>query len=149
MGFANNRNSELRKLLLTEFEHSSENLRKYAKGKGKDYCVMVIREGWNNIAGDCDIDKGRLLIGFFCDVGFFNGSQLNQVRCKNFKTWAFMPKNYTDVTEWFMKEYAEKGMCFEGDSNHEFEINHDTRVCKHCCKTQVRKTKMVEKVWWE
>lgn len=149
MSFQSNRDSALRKLLLTEFEHSSENLRKYAKGKGKDYCVMVIREGWNAVTGECDINKGRLLIGFFGDAGFFNGSQLNQVRCKNFKTWAFMPKPYVDVTEWFMKEYAEKGMCFEGDFNHEFNTDGDTRICKHCGKVEKRKSKMVKKVWWE
>lgn len=144
-----NLNSDLRKLLLTEFEHSSKNLQKYAKGKGKNYCVQVVREAWNNIDGHCEMKDGRLLIGFFDDTGYFCGPDLNQVRCGNFNTWAFMPINYEDVTYWFMKEYSEKGMCFDGDSNHEFEADKDTRTCKHCGKTQTRKTKMVEKVWWE
>lgn len=139
MTLAENRSSPLRKLLLTKFQHSSENLRRYAKGKGKDYCLSVIRE----------IEDDRLLIGYFSDVGFFNGSNLHQVRCGNFKTWAFMPMGYEDVTEWFMDEYEKKGMCFSGDSNHVFKTNGSIRSCIYCGETQVKKEEVVKRVYWE
>lgn len=138
----------LYELLKSEFTHSSANLKKFASKKS-------YLKNHNRILKGSD---GELYIGIN-DDGWLTGARLNSVICGDFKTWAFADKTIAcceDVTEWFINEYKEKGMCAYTDWRHEWDtIEHEqtkdgtTRKCIHCGKEETLHSKMVRKTWWE
>lgn len=135
----------LYELLKSEFPNSSQNLAEFAKKR--DYM-----KNHNRVLKGCN---GDLYIGMN-DDGWLVGAKLIRVACGDFKTWAFASKktfSFEDVTEWFISEYKEKGMCAYTDMRHKWdeycESGDDFRKCKHCEKVEQRMVKMVPKVWWE
>lgn len=137
---------QLYETLRSEFEHSSKNLRKFA-GK-RDYL-----KDYNRILKADDI----LYIGYIDDIGLLCGNRLLQVACANFDTFSYTGiKQVEDVTEWFIKEYKEKGMCAYNDWRHEWDKNEidsklpdgAVRKCLHCGKVETLHSKMVRKTWW-
>ena len=138
----------LHELLKRNFEHSSDNLARFARKKGymnNYYRVLKV--------GD------ELFIGYMTDNNLLSGAKLMRVACGSFETYAFTGiSNPQDVTEWFMSEYESKGMCaYAGDWRHVWlQDCHDeslddesVRECKYCGKKEALKSKMVRKIWWE
>lgn len=140
---------KLYELLKSEFPNSSENLAKFAKKR--DYM-----KNHNRILKDSD---GELYIGIN-DDGWLTGAKLMRIACGDFQTWAFASKETSsceDVTEWFISEYSEKGMCAYTDMRHSWiQGVHDkdlkdgeVRTCEYCGKTEVLHSEMVRKIWWQ
>jgi hypothetical protein len=51
-----------------------------------------------------------------------------------------------DVTEWFIREYKEKGKCLFDNYSHNFvKINSHSRKCKYCNKHESREVKTIIK----
>ncbi|WP_027697212.1 hypothetical protein [Vibrio litoralis] len=139
---------KLHKLLLSEFPNSSQNLAKFARS-GK---YLRLKKHYR-IYRDANDD---LHIGF-CDDIFLNGRNLLSIACGDFQTFAYSNCQMQDVTEWFMREYKEKGMCAYTDMRHEWDMNEpdedigagSTRVCIYCGKKEMMKATVVRKTWWE
>lgn len=138
---------KLHKLLLSEFSNSSQSLAKFARKK--DYSKNDYR-----ILRD---ENGTLYIGIR-DRSWIHGSKLISVASGDFNAWAFPRiESCEDVTEWFIREYKEKGMCAYTDMRHEWDVKipdedlgaGSTRMCIHCGKREMMKATMVRKTWWE
>lgn len=130
-------------LLRSEFEHSSQNLKRFANKRNylKNH-NRIIKAG------------GELYIGFIDDIGLLNGAKLVRVACGQFDKYAYTGiKHAEDVTEWFMSEYQNKGMCAYTDMRHVWNIKDGhvgtTRFCIHCGHKETKRSEMVEKTWWE
>ncbi|CAM0054328.1 hypothetical protein VPHF89G1_0033 [Vibrio phage F89 g1] len=140
---------KLHKLLLSEFVNSSQNLAKFARSR--KYSSLKSHYG---VYKD---SNGELHLGFIDDTKCFCGRKLIRLACGDHQTFAYAIENPTDVTEWFIDEYKEKGMCAYTDMRHEWIKCGDDqslpdgyiRVCDHCGKEETLKSKMVRKIWWE
>jgi hypothetical protein len=138
----------LYELLKSEFPNSSPNLAKFARGKKytdlKNYYRMYRSE------------SGDLHLGFIDDKNCFCGKKLIRLACGEFQTFAYSILNPVDVTEWFISEYSQKGMCTYTDMRHDWIEDVDnaapdgtTRTCRFCGTTETLRSKMVRKTWWE
>lgn len=138
----------LYELLRSEFEHSSKNLRAFARSRkytDLKYHYRIYKD-----------KHGELHFGFIDDF-MFCGRKLIRLASGDKQTFAYRIDSPVDVTEWFISEYKEKGMCaYAGDWRHEFGEGWDsdgedgsTRTCKHCNKTETLHSKMVRKTWWQ
>ncbi len=58
------------------------------------------------------------------------------------------PVEYADITEWFWREYQNKGRCIVlGDLSHNWiAINRNARKCRHCGTHQQREVKSVRRI---
>lgn len=137
----------LHDLLRSEFINSSKSLRKFARKRDylKDHYRILKHE---------DV----LYIGYVGNNGWVVGAKLLQVACGYFITYAYPHiKDVEDVTQWFIDEYKNKGMCaYAGDFHHEWNVDENpqledgtVRTCIHCGKQETLKSKMVKKTWWE
>lgn len=139
---------KLHKLLLSELPNSSQNLARFARTKKYKELKQHYRI-WKS-------EDGELYIAYKSDNTLICGLKLIRAACGNFDTFAF-PVIAEDVTEWFMREYKKKGMCAYTDMRHEWDIkepdkclsDESKRVCIHCGKVEILKSKMVRKTWWE
>lgn len=138
---------KLHELLLSELPNSSQSLAKFARKK--DYSKNDYR-----ILRD---ENGTLYIGIR-DKSWIHGSKLISVASGDFNVWAFPRiESCEDVTEWFIREYKEKGMCAYTDTRHTWRqkdndsnlSDGEIRKCAHCGKIEVIKSKMIRKTWWE
>lgn len=136
----------LHELLKSNFDHSSENLAKFARKK--DYMKNYYR-----IIKVSD----ELFIGWIDDTGLLNGAKILRVAGGNFDTFAYTGITESeDATEWFMSEYKSKGMCaYAGDWRHDWNVDENpqlqdgtVRTCVHCGKEEKLESKMVRKTWW-
>lgn len=113
--------------------------------------VSVIRIGWNFLDGQCSLDRGQLYICRDPKSGdFLSGNEIHQIMgqgpSKAHVAIGMMSKTpwwkheWEDVTEWFFREYADKGRCLIVPNwSHEWiEINSNARKCKHCGQHQRR-----------
>ena len=113
--------------------------------------ISVVRIGWNTLDGGCDISRGSLYI--CCDLSvpdWMHGNQIVRVMCEGpkaanvafgmmgSKPWHHYDRE--DVTEWFFREYADKGRCLlvPNWSHDWIEINVNARKCRHCGKHERR-----------
>ncbi|WP_153448763.1 hypothetical protein [Vibrio algicola] len=139
---------KLHALLSSEFPNSSQNLAKFARSK--KYKELKSNYRIYRIGGD-------LYIAYKSDEEWLCGAKLIRVACGYFETFASLTPSYEDVTEWFISEYSQKGMCAYTDMRHEWHQgaheeeleDGETRTCFHCGKTEALKSKMVREIWWE
>lgn len=138
----------LYELLKSEFANSSKNLRAFANGK--KYSGL---KNYYRIYKDSNND---LHLGFIDDTNCFCGRKLMLLACGNKNTYAYGLDSPVDVTEWFIVEYKEKGMCAYTDMRHEWDIeakesspDGTKRTCIHCDHSETLHSKMVRKTWWE
>lgn len=139
---------KLHDLLRSEFSNSSDNLRKFASSK-------KYKELRNHYRIYKDED-GNLHLGYFSDNKWFFGRALIRIACGDKNTYSYRLSVKNDVTEWFIEEYKQKGMCAYTDMRHEWlggyndnSPNGTARTCIHCGHTETLNSKMVRKVWWE
>lgn len=138
---------KLYELLKSEFPNSSQNLANFARGK-------TILKSHYRVYKDSNDD---LYLGFIDDTNCFCGAKLLRIACGNKQTFAFGLSSPVDVTEWFLKEYSEKGMCAYTDMRHTWnQDDHEDklddgsiRTCQHCGKVETLHSKMVRKTWWQ
>lgn len=137
----------LHDLLKSEFENSSQNLKRFARKRN------YMKDQYRILKHD-DI----LYIGMKDDNRLTVGAKLLRVACGVFDTYAFMGiDDAEDVTEWFISEYKAKGMCAYADMRHDWHQgahdedldDGDKRQCSHCGKVEVLHSRMVRKIWWE
>jgi hypothetical protein len=109
-------------------------------------------------AGDAK-QRANLMLGYL-DDGWFHGSRIQRVTREgaSLSDFAYGPSfntaSWLDVTEWFWREYLERGRCIiHGEMTHEWVvINANARKCIHCGRHErrtvatVRRVKRVE-VW--
>lgn len=140
-------------LLKSEFPHSSKNLAKFARSS--KYTGLK-----NHYRMYKDYD-GDFHLGFIDDTNCFCGRKLLRLACGHYETFAYSLSEPVDVTEWFIKEYQEKGMCAYTHMRHEWSGEFESsspasslkdgtiRTCIHCGKTETLKSQMVRETWWD
>lgn len=152
--------SELKSVLKIRSANYSRNINKLAKSGKFLSQYRVLRIGWEPCHGKCDVKGGTLYFGFIDDVGLFCGSTVMSAACDNFRSSCIASFSgesigevgHDDVTDWFIAEYKEKGMCAYSDVNHAWitgDASQSSRVCGACGLRQVKKSKRVTKTWWE
>ena len=121
------------------------------KNKHIDKVYLVM---WDWVSG-LNSKKGTLYFtSSIYDDDLFSGVEVNRVMCGKYQIYAytgfsgvpFCNVDHKDVTDWFIKNYKDKGKCLFDDCNHDFiKINSHSRKCKHCGKVEFREVKTVIK----
>ncbi len=119
----------------------SRNLRLWIKKHSCDQlkCLWV---KWDNIHG-LDSVKGSYYLIFDDELGL-TGAELRRITVDGAKAGGcyigkILNAERKDVTDWFIKNYIEKGACLIHDFNHEFvKVTKNSRKCKYCGKFESR-----------
>jgi hypothetical protein len=127
----------------------SNNLRKWLKKHDYDY-MKAIWIKWDCIDG-IESKEGSIYLFFSMDGPGYTGAELKRITTSpNSATGCFIgfgkvscaEIEQKDVTEWFIKNYIEKGACLIHRFNHDYiQINKNSRKCRHCGDIQTRTIK--------
>lgn len=143
-------NCNLKEALKLKGDKYSDNFLKLSKKRNSISKVLLVP--WDMFDGH-DSKKGTLY--FVCDHSDsfgLSGVGVHRVRCGYFTITccvSFSNIHYSkikteDVTEWFIKNYTEKGKCMFDDNSHDWvKINSHARKCGNCGKHEQREVKTI------